>query len=62
MRPIKSNAWDAPNPGQEANEICFNQRWDASPSDGPCQINSAFHLPFCTDFHCKYLTCKRRNV
>ena len=50
MRPIKSNAWDAPNPGQEANEICFNQRWDASPSDGPCQINSMFHLP-CDQSH-----------
>ena len=46
MRPIKSNAWDAPNPGQEAWEWCFNQSWDASPSDGPCQISSKFHLPY----------------
>jgi len=48
MRPIKSNAWDAPNPGQEANEMCFNQRWDASPSDGPCQINTSR----CPDAYC----------
>ena len=52
MRPIKSNAWDAPNPGQEASELCFNQAFDERKGlpYGTCEISSKFHLP-CDQSH-----------